>query len=76
MAIIQAQELKELVKSNSNYLAKWELGAPIEQAFGIKFGKPTDQAGDIESIDFELADGSTLVLDIGKDKKVYGIEIC
>jgi hypothetical protein len=73
MAWILLSELIAVLKEHSQYYERWELGVPAEQALYIQFS-PQKLTG-LESEVLEVIDGSELVIDRGKDGKVYGIEI-
>ncbi len=66
-------ELIAVLKEHPQYRERWELDTPAEQSLYIQFGSQTRT--DLESEVLETADGSELVIDRGKDGKVYGIEI-
>lgn len=76
MAQISLDSLIEVIKESSEYKNKLEMEVPAEQALYIKISNPKEDVRPINSSDFELSDGSTLILDIGKDGVVYGMEIC
>ena len=73
MASITLKELVKLIQSHPNYMTKWELGVPAEQALYIKLD---DQASEnLESEVFEGIQGSEIVIDKDTDGRVHGIEI-
>jgi len=73
MARILISELIALLKEHPQYYERWELGVPAEQALYIKFG--SERVTGLGSEVLEIVDGSDLVINRGKDGKVYGIEI-
>lgn len=73
MAEIGIEELIRIIKSHPDYLQKWELGTPAEQALYIKFSE--EKLMDLQSDDYETLDGSTLVIDKNQENQVFGIEI-
>jgi hypothetical protein len=73
MARILISELLALLKEHPQYYERWELGVLAEQALYIKFRSERETG--LESEVLEIVDGSELVIDRGKDGKVYGIEI-
>jgi hypothetical protein len=73
MAWILFSELIAVLKEHPQYYERWELEVPAEQALYIQFS-PEKMTG-LESEVLEVVDGSELVIDRGKDGKVYGIEI-
>jgi hypothetical protein len=73
MAWILLSELIALLKEHPQYFERWELEVPAEQSLYIQFSP--QKATGLESEVLEVIDGSELVIDRGKDGKVYGIEI-
>jgi hypothetical protein len=66
-------ELISVLKEHPQYYECWQLEVPAEQALYIQFS-PQKVTG-LESEVLEVVDGTELVVDRGKDGKVYGIEI-
>ena len=73
MAIIDFDELVAVLMSRPEYLQKWELGAPANQALYIQFTKGEVKGG-VTSEVVELVSGLELVLDRDSNGKVVGIE--
>ena len=73
MAIIEYTELVKIIKEHPNYLEKWQMDVPVNQALYIKFSK--ESMTDLESKVFEARNGLEIVVDFDSEMKVYGIEI-
>jgi hypothetical protein len=73
MAEIEWSALVELLRKDPLYETR-KLDVPVEQAFYLRFGEKP-QSVRLSSQVFEACDGNELVIDMGNDGKVYGIEI-
>jgi hypothetical protein len=73
MAQISLSELIEVLKRHPDYLTKWELEVPAEQALYVSFGER--EPGSVDSTVMDMVDGRQLVIDRDKDGRVRGIEL-
>ncbi len=73
MAVIGLAELLSALDSHELYHSNWEKGVPISESFFIPIAdKP--QGIEVVSETFDLANGGSLIIDIGSDGKIYAVE--
>ena len=73
MAEIDFVELKNVLKEHQSYNKWLPDGVPIGQVFHINFGSKEESIL-INSIEYTLPNGGSLIVDLGSDGKVYSIE--
>ena len=74
MARISLEELIAVLKEHPNYVEKWFLGVPPEQALYISFGEGgANSVADSDTL--EAVSGHELVVDKNRSGRVQGIEI-
>jgi hypothetical protein len=73
MAEIDFVELKKVLKEHPSYKKWLPDGVPIGQRFYISFGRKQESTL-IDSIEYTLPSGGSLIVDLGSDGKVYSIE--
>lgn len=74
MAKIDLKELFEIIKEHPQYHEKWKLGVPPEEAFWLTFAKK-EESVILSPVEYEIPGGYRLMIDLGNDGKVYGMEI-
>lgn len=74
---INIHKLVEFLHNHPDFNDHWNNQDPVLQGLYIELNEPSQsrEGLKVENQTFEMPDGSTLVLDVDKDGKVWGIEI-
>jgi len=74
MARIKYLELVDWLEKHPEYRKRFEMDVPAKQSLYIEFDTLNPRKN-LDSENYETSEGSDVVLDIGKDGLIYGLEI-